>query len=117
MSHKQPWFSNRIKAEIRIRGKKELIWIKDRNKYTYQAFYNQRCYCSNIIKSMQRQYFKEKLIENHNNYKEIFRLTNKLLGKENELPLPPAEDLTTQANEFNDFFIGKIEKIMQDLGL
>ena len=30
-------------------------------------------------------------------------------------PLPPAEDLTIQANEFNDFFIGKIEKIMQDL--
>ena len=43
------------------------------------------------------------------------RLTNKLLGRNNELPLPPAEDLTIQANEFNDFFIGKIEKIMQDL--
>ena len=31
------------------------------------------------------------------------------------MPLPPAEDLITQANEFSDFFIGKIEKIMQDL--
>ena len=31
------------------------------------------------------------------------------------MPLPPAVDLITQANEFNDFFIGKIEKIMQDL--
>ena len=31
------------------------------------------------------------------------------------MPLPPAEDLITQANPFNDFFIGKIEKIMQDL--
>ena len=59
--------------------------------------------------------FEEKLTENCNNYKEIFRLTNKLLGKENELPLPPAEDLTIKANEFNDFFIGKMEKIMQDV--
>ena len=115
VSHKQPWFSDRIKAEIRVRWKGELIWIKNPNEYTYQAFYNQRHYCSNIIKSVQRQYFKEKLTENCNNYKEIFRLTNKLLGKDNELPLPPAEDLTIQANEFNDFFIGKIEKIMQDL--
>ena len=49
VSHKQPWFSDRIKAEIRVRQKKELIWIKDPNKYTYQAFYNQRHYCSNII--------------------------------------------------------------------
>ena len=115
VSHKQLWFLDRIKAEIRVRWKKELIWIKDPNEYTYQAFYNQRCYCSNIIKSTQRQYFKEKLTENHDNYKEIFKLTNKLLGRKNELPLPLAEDLTIQANEFNDFFIGKIEKIMQDL--
>ena len=115
VSHKEPWLSDRIKAEIRVRWKKELIWIKDSNEYTYQAFYNQRHYCSNIIKFAQRQYFKEKLTENCNNYKEIFMLTNKLLGTENELPLPPAEDLTIQANEFNDFFIGKIEKILQDL--
>ena len=31
------------------------------------------------------------------------------------MPLPPAEDPITQANEFNDFFVGKIEKIMQDV--
>ena len=106
---------DKIKAEIRVRWKKELIWNKDPNEYTYQAFYNQRCYCSNIIKPAQRQYFMEKLTENHDNYNEIFRLTNKHLGRDNELPLPPAEDLTIQANEFNNFFTGKIEKTVQDL--
>ena len=73
VSHKQPWFSDKIKAEIRVRQKKELICKKDPNEYTFQAFYNQRCYCSNIIKSAQRQYFREKLTENCDNYKEIFR--------------------------------------------
>ena len=115
VSYKQPWFTDRIKDEIRVRWKKELSWIKDPNDYTYQAFCNQRRYCSNLIKSAQRQFFKGKITENCGNYKEIFRITNKLLGREDELPLPPAEDLITQANEFNDFFIGKIEKIMQDL--
>ena len=57
----------------------------------------------------------EKITENCDNYKEIFRLTKKLLGRDNELPLPPAEDLTIQGNEFNNFFMGKIEKIMQDI--
>ena len=32
VSHKQLRFSDRIKAEIRVRWKKELIWIKDPNK-------------------------------------------------------------------------------------
>ena len=54
-------------------------------------------------------------MENWYNYKEIFRLTNKLLGKDNELPLPPTEDLTVLANEFNNFFMSKIRKIMQDI--
>ena len=115
VSHKQPWFTDKIKEEIRIRRKKELSWIKDPNDYNYQAFYNQRRYCSNIIKAAQRQFFKGKITENRGNYKEIFRIAKKLLGSEDELPLPPAEDLITQANQFNEFFIGKIDKIMQDL--
>ena len=57
----------------------------------------------------------EKISENWYNYKEIFRLTNKLLGKDNELPLPPTEDLSVLASELNNFFVSKIGKIMQDL--
>ena len=44
-----------------------------------------------------------------------FRLTNKLLGKANELPLQPTEDLSLLANEFNKFIVSNISKIMQDL--
>ena len=57
----------------------------------------------------------EKITENQYNYKDIFRLTNKLLGKDNELPLPPMEDLSVLANGFNNFFMSKIRRIMQDL--
>ena len=42
VSHKQPWLTDRIKDNIRVRWKKELSWIKDPNDYNYQAFYNQR---------------------------------------------------------------------------
>ena len=115
VTHKQPWFSDKIKTKLRLRCRKEFTWNKDPNEYIYQAFYNQRCQCSNIIKSGQRQYFMEKISENRYNYKDIFRLTNKLLGKDNELPLPPTEDLSVLANEFNNFFVNKIRKIMQDL--
>ena len=45
----------------------------------------------------------EKITENWYSYKEIFRLINTLLGKDNELPLPPTEYLSVLANEFNNF--------------
>ena len=57
----------------------------------------------------------EKITENWYNYKEIFRLTNKLLGKDNELPLPPTDNLSVLYNEFNNFFVSKIRRIMQDI--
>ena len=63
VTHKQPWLSDKIKAKIRLRCRKESTWNKNPNEYTYQAFYNQRHHCSNIIKSAQRQYFMEKIIE------------------------------------------------------
>ena len=53
-THKQLWFPDKIKAKIRLRCRKESTWNKDANEYKYQAFYNQSCYCSNIIKSAQR---------------------------------------------------------------
>ena len=115
VTHKKPWFSDKIKAKIRLRCRKESIWNKDPNEYTYQAFYNQRCHHSNTIKSAQRQYFMEKILENWYHYKETFRLTNKLLDKDNVLLFPPTEDFPVLANEFNNFFMSKIRKIIQDL--
>ena len=46
---------------------------------------------------------------------EIFCLTNNLLGSNNQLPLLPAEDPVSLANEFNDFFTTKMRKIMNVL--
>ena len=57
----------------------------------------------------------EKISENWYNCKENFGLKNKLLGKDNELPLLPTEYLSVLANEFNNFYVSKIRKIMQDL--
>ena len=43
----------------------------------------------------------------------MFRLTNKLIGRDIELPCQPTEDLSVPANEFSNFFVNKIRKIMQ----
>ena len=40
VTHKQLWFSDEIKTEIRLRCRKESICNKDPNECTYQSFYN-----------------------------------------------------------------------------
>ena len=47
--------------------------------------------------------------------REYSRLQKKLLFWNEEMPLPPCEDKKTLAEQFNLFFIMKIEKIMEGL--
>ena len=45
----------------------------------------------------------------------MFDIANKLLFCDEPLPLPPYEDAKLLANDFNTFFISKIDKIMENL--
>ena len=47
--------------------------------------------------------------------KAMFDIANKLLFHDEPLPLPPYEDAKLLANDFNTFFIRKIDKIMENL--
>ena len=56
-----------------------------------------------------------KLSENKHDFKRVFKIANKLLFKNEEMLSPPCEDKMTLANQFNSFFIMKIEKITEGL--
>ena len=56
-----------------------------------------------------------KLSESKQDFKRVIKIANKLLFGNQEMPLPPCEDKKTLANQFNSFFIMKIEKIMEGL--
>ena len=60
-------------------------------------------------------FYIEKLLENRTNFKEIFTITNKLLGRNDPSPLPPSEDPARLAQEFSDYFQDKIHSIMLQL--
>ena len=115
VNHQQPWFGDKSKEEIRLWRKKENAWLKDPTPYTYQAFFNQHRYCSNIIKSEQQRFYIDKIHECRNDFREILHLTDNLLCSNNQCLLPPTEDPVSMANEFNDFFTTKIKKIMNAL--
>ena len=70
---------------------------------------------ANIIKQAQRSFYIKKLLENRTNFKEIFTITNKLLGRNDLSPLTPSEDPARLAQEFSDFFHDKISSIMLQL--
>ena len=94
---------------------KECMWKNNPTEYNLNAFYQQRRHVANIITQAQRSFYIEKLLENRTNLKEIFTITNKLLGSNDSSPLTPSEDPARLAQEFSDFFQDKINSIMLQL--
>ena len=88
---------------------------KNPTKYNLNAFYQQGRHVANNIKQAQRSFYIRKLLENRTNLKEIFTITNMLLGRNNPSPLPPSEDPARPSQEFSDFFHDKIVNIMLQL--
>ena len=107
-SHIQPWFNDTIKSEIVLRRRKQHTFFADPTHYNFQAFYNQRRYIANLIKTEQRNYYITQLKENQMDYKKIYQIANKLLFRSKPSPLPDYEDITDLATVFNEYFISKI---------
>ena len=110
ITHKQPWFT-KIQREIILRRVKEWKWLQDQSYYSFMAFYHQRRYVANTIQQAKREYYSTMLEENRNNVKAVFTIANNLLFRNEPLPLPPTNDKQKLANEFNEFFRTKIQKL------
>ena len=101
--HSQPWFDDQVKIEIRLRRMKEQRWKSEPNEYNYIAFYKQQRYITGLIKSKKKSFYVTKIQQNANNPKEISNITNKLLGRNDQLPLTAYEDKRDLANDFSSF--------------
>ena len=78
-THHQPWFDDQIKAEIILHHNKERIWQSKQMEYAWRAFYNQRRFVANIIKTAQMSYYKNIISENKHDFKAIYKIVNSLL--------------------------------------
>ena len=79
------------------------------------AFYHQRRYITNIIQQAKRKYYSTLLEENRNNIKAVFTIANKLLFRNEPLPLPLTDDKQKLTNKFNEFFCKRVQTIMDNL--
>ena len=68
-----------------------------------------------MIKTAQKDFYVNNLSENKHDFKKVFKIANKLLFQNEEMPLPSCEDKKTLANQFNSFYTTKIEQIIDTL--
>ena len=59
----------------------------------------------------ENKFYKDSLAQHQGNTKEIFKICDSLLGRNQDLSLPPGFTDEEQASLFNDIFVSKISKI------
>ena len=79
------------------------------------GFYNQRHFVYNIIRKAQKDNYHSILEDNKSDFKVVFKIVNSLLFHNDPSPLPPIKNNKALANEFNQFFKDKVQKIMDNL--
>ena len=109
---KAPWFNDIIAEAIHHYRKLERTWYKDKtNSEHFIAFYCQHRLVANPLDKAEHEFFLNSIVENPNNYRQIYTICNQLLGRTKESPLPPGFTNQELADRFNNYFIEKIAKI------
>jgi hypothetical protein len=76
--------------------------------------------CSKVTKLLlncKKDYYVSKIQELGNDCKQLYRITNSLMGNKNDSILLEHKDDGELATRFCDFFLGKIQRIRDDLRL
>ena len=68
-----------------------------------------------MLNTTKQEALGDEIAECGNNTKKLYSLVKHLTETTSNNPLPKHDDEETLANEFADFFIGKIKKIRQEL--
>ena len=104
-----PWFNDEVKAQKRIQRQAERKWRKTKLQVHKEIFIKIRTQKSDTIKRLKRDFYLEKF-QSVNSCREMFQISDKLLGNQKVSPLPDETD-KDNCDNFINFFYDKIRKI------
>ncbi|XP_062582897.1 uncharacterized protein LOC134244661 [Saccostrea cucullata] len=110
-----PWFTDDLYSAKRDRRKAERL-MRRTNLAVHKDIFNQKCMqVTKLIQHCKSQFYINKIQEIGSDSKQLFKLTNNLMGNTNLSVLLEHDSEIDLASKFGEFFIGKIQKIRENL--
>ena len=113
---KVPWFNDDIKQLKRQRRPLEKRAVKTDLSGDWNNYHKVRNRYSAFLKSARVNYYSNLIDQCAGDSRKLFRVVNSLCREPLETALPEHTDPTKLANEFDTFFLNKIEIIKENLG-
>ncbi len=110
-----PWTTDEIKPEKQLLRKLERKMRKTKLEIDKQNFKTQKLKYKKTLDDKTTEHYSNLIKENSNDPKALFKVINTALNKKEDTVFPPGVSDDKLANEFLDFFDGKIERIRSEL--
>ena len=101
-----PWYNDEIKAAKRLRRKVERTWRRTRPLSDLNIFKFYRNRVTYLTNQARRAFYTNFIDENSTDHKMLFRDTNQLLAKKEELSFANYQDKSKLANDIGGLFVG-----------
>ena len=115
LNRKPPWVDEEFMRSRSKRRKLEKCWKKNKNDETRNSYIEQRNICAEMSKKKQREYYTDLLNNTNKDQKSLFKISKTLLGKKKQRVLPNHSNAIDLENEFNNYYIDKIDKIRETI--
>ena len=106
-----PWYNQELHDAKHLRPKLERRWRKSRLTIDHEIYRTQCSLVNKLLRHARINYYSEKLEACGRDQKSLFKVTNTLLGKANVAALPSDRPSGKIAQDFSDFFVGKVDDI------
>ena len=110
-----PWMDSEYKSNRCKRRKLEKAWKGENTEENWTAYVEQRQLCAEMSLTKQKTYYSKVVDEAGNDQKCLFKVVNDLLHRTKVRSLPEHTDSIQLANDFNDFYIKKIDDIRKTI--
>ena len=109
---KPAWMDAEYKHNRSRRRKLERIWKREKTHESRQTYIDQRKICADMAISKKHIYYRQLIKESSNNQRALFKIVNNMLdiGKNTRI-LPSYTNSFQLANEFNTYFVEKVNRI------
>jgi hypothetical protein len=110
-----PWYTEKLHDLKHQKRKLERKWRESKLKVDHEMYRNKCADVNKALKQARVEYYTSKIEACGRDHKSLSKITKNLLGDTNEVILPSYSSPKQLANQFSDFFIGKIETIRNNI--
>ena len=109
------WMDQEYKDARAKRRSFERLWKKSKKESDHLSYVEQRNVCARLSIVKQETFYAKAIDSAANKQKSLFEVVDKLLDKKDARVLPSHTDPISLANDFNKYYIEKIDKLRESI--